>query len=211
MAELDHTGRMIAGGTVQRQLSLEVRLRDDATLDNFLALPTSQPLVSALQTQLDPAGEPFIYLYGPAGTGKSHLLQACCHAGAAETLYLPLSALRQYPAQDVLQGLERPDRVCIDDIHAVLGDAAWERALFTFYNDARQRGCRLVVAGNAAPRTLAVTLEDLRSRLSWGVVYQLAPAGDDDKAAILQFRAARRGLALSPAVANYIVRPHPAR
>jgi len=206
VAEVDTTGQDAAGQSrQQQQLSLAVHLRDDATLDNFLALPRVQPLVSALHTQLTPAGEAVIYLYGPAGTGKSHLLQASCHVAAAATLYLPLAELRHYPAADVLQGVERLDRVCLDDIHAVLGDANWELALFNLYNSARQQGCRLVVAGDAAPRALAVHLADLRSRLSWGIVYQLAPGNDADKAAILQFRASRRGLTLSPAVASYIV------
>jgi DnaA family protein len=62
-----------------------------------------------------------------------------------------------------------------------------------------------VIAGNAAPRALAVELADLRSRLSGGIVYRLAQPGDEDKAAILQFRAARRGLTLSNGVARYIV------
>jgi DnaA family protein len=120
-------------------------------------------------------------------------------------LYLPLAQLREYPPADVLQGVERVDRLCLDDVHAVLGDADWELALFNLYNSARQRGCRLVVAGDAAPRALAVNLADLRSRLSWGIVYQLVEGDDEDKSAILQFRAQRRGLSLSPAVASYIV------
>jgi DnaA family protein len=194
-----------AGHPRQHQLSLAVHLRDDATLDNFLALPRVQPLLSALQTQLEPTGEAVIYLYGPAGSGKSHLLQASCHVAATETLYLPLAELRQYPAAEVLQGVEHVDRVCIDDIHAVLGDANWELALFNLYNSAREQGCRLVVAGSAAPRSLAVNLADLRSRLSWGIVYQLTPGDDADKAAILQFRATRRGLTLPAGVASYIV------
>ena len=191
--------------SLEHQLSLEVRLRDDATLDNFLALPKTQPLMGALQTQLDPDGESVIYLYGPAGTGKSHLLQASCHEPGVETIYLPLSDLRQYAALDVLQGVGNADRVCIDDIHVVLGDVHWEQALFNLYNEARQRGCRLIVAADAAPRALTVNMEDLRSRLSWGIVYQLAQPEDHDKEAILQFRASRRGLTLSSSVASYIV------
>jgi DnaA family protein len=205
MAEIDLRLKAGAEHTRHPQLSLEVHLRDDATLDNFLALPKVQPLVAALQSQMDPAGEAVIYLYGPPGTGKSHLLQASCHVPGVEAVYLPLSELKQYAAQDVLQGVENLDRVCIDDIHVVLGDPNWEQALFNLYNDARQRGCRLVVAAEAAPRALAVNLEDLRSRLSWGIVYQLAQAEDHDKAAILQFRASRRGLSLTPSVASYIV------
>ena len=205
MAELETAAGKATEALRQRQLPLEVRLRDDATLDNFLALSSVEPLLEALQAQLGPDGEAIIYLYGPAGTGKSHLLQAAAQVGSVETLYLPLADLRQYPPADVLQGIEYADRVCLDDIQSVLGDAAWELALFNFYNQARQQGCKLVVAADAAPRVLAVGLEDLRSRLAWGIVYQLAQVSDEDKAIILNFRAARRGLSLPSGVASFIV------
>lgn len=204
MAEVD-SATVAAGISRQRQLSLAVHLRDDATLDNFLALPRVEPLLCVLRDQLAPDGEAAVYLYGPPGTGKSHLLQASCHAAAANAVYLPLAELRQYPAGDVLQGVEHLGRVCLDDIHTIAGDPEWELALFDFYNRARQHGCRLLVAADAAPRVLPVNLADLRSRLSWGIVYQLEACGDEEKADILQFRAQRRGLALSPAVASYIV------
>lgn len=194
-----------AGTPRQHQLPLEVRLRDEATLDNFLALASVEPLVDALQAQSGPDGEAVIYVYGPAGTGKSHLLQAAAQLGGAETLYLPLAELRQYPPEEVLQGVENAQRVCLDDMQSVLGDPAWERALFNFYNLARQQGCKLLVAADAAPRVLAVGLEDLRSRLSWGIVYQLVQGSDEEKAKILSFRAARRGMSLSPGVASFIV------
>lgn len=205
MAEVDANGEMPTGGSIAAQLPLEVRLRDDATLDNFLARPVMAPLVHALQEQLQPAGEPIVYLYGPAGVGKSHLLQASCHVAGGDSLYLPLQELREYQPRDVLQGVEALDRVCLDDIQSVLGDAAWELALFDFYNRARQRGCRLLLTADAAPRALAVDLPDLRSRLSWGVVFQMVEADDEEKAAILQFRAARRGMSLSDSVARFIV------
>jgi DnaA family protein len=203
VAELDFSGERAVSR--HPQLPLAIQLRDDATFANFLALPKVEPLLRALRSQADSDGEPVIYLYGPAGSGKSHLLQACCHESADAAVYLPLAQLREYPAEDVLQDVAQLGRVCLDDIHAVLGDARWEAALFTLYNTARVRGCRLVVAGNAAPRALAMNLADLRSRLSWGIVYQLEQGGDADKAAILQFRAQRRGFNLSAGVATYIV------
>lgn len=202
MAELGHDNGAKAE---QQQLPLKVQLRDDATLDNFLALSDSQALVDALHCQPGDEGEPIIYLYGPPGSGKSHLLQAACHLGGAGTLYLPLSDLVQYSAAEVLQGAQHADRICIDDINAVLGIATWERELFNLINVARENGCRLVLSGLAAPRALPVALEDLRSRLSWGIVYRLHEGDDKDKAMILQFRADRRGIALPQAVANYIV------
>lgn len=190
----------------QRQLPLPVQLRDEATFENFLPAPATLPLVAALQAQAAGSGESMIYIYGPEGVGKSHLLQAGCHlAGAGGALYLPLGELADHGPDEVVQGVEELDLVCLDDVDRVLGRADWELALFHLCNRARQRGCALLVAGNAAPRALGVDLPDLRSRLAWGIVYQLAQAGDEEKIAILQFRARRRGLSLSREVCSYLV------
>ena len=187
------------------QLPLQVRLRDEATLANFLATAAMKPLLGALRAQATGSGDAVIYLHGPRGSGKSHLLQASCHLAGRDAQYLPLAELAGYPARDVLQGMESLQLVCLDDLHAVLGREDWELALFNLYNGAREQGCRLLLAAEAAPRALALGLEDLRSRLAWGGVFQLNPASDEQKAAILVFRAAQRGIALGPEVANYIV------
>lgn len=186
-------------------MPLPVQLRDEATLDNFLALPATAALLGVLRAQAGGAGESIIYLYGAAGSGKSHLLQASCHLSGASAMYLPLAELSAYCPEEVLQGIELLDLVCLDDVHRVLGRPDWEMALFNLYNRARQHDCRLLIAGNAAPRALAVELADLRSRLAWGIVFQLPAAGDEERVAILQFRAARRGLTLTNEVASYIV------
>ncbi|MEH6582405.1 MAG: DnaA regulatory inactivator Hda [Halioglobus sp.] len=200
---------MTSGGLAQRQLALNIQLRDDATLDNFLCAPSEEALMPALRAQLGPEGEPIIYLFGPDDTGKSHLLQACCHLAGSAALYLPLAELVSYPPDDVLQGIESMSLVCLDDVHSVLGNADWELALFHLINRARQSGCRLLLSGIAAPRVLAIDLPDLRSRLSWGVVYQLAAGEDESRQAIMVFRAGRRGLDMPAEVASYIVNRAP--
>lgn len=188
-----------------RQLPLPVRLKDEATFDNYLPQQATQALIGALLAQTAGAGEAIIYLFGGAGSGKSHLLQASCHHAAGNAIYLPLSELMHYEPAEVLQGIEALDLVCLDDVDRVLQRDDWELALFDLCNRAREQGCKLLVAGNAAPRALAVNLPDLRSRLAWGIVYQLRDAQDEEKIAILQFRAARRGLSLSREVCSYIV------
>ncbi len=72
------------------QLPLGVGLRDDATFANFHPGP-SATLVACLKHQLDESGEPFLYLWGSDGVGRSHLLQAACHAASDQdrrALYL---------------------------------------------------------------------------------------------------------------------------
>jgi len=198
-----------SGKRRQHQLTLEVQLRDDATLDNFLPLADDSVVIEALRQQILASGEPVIFLYGPKGSGKSHLLQASCHLAGAGALYLPLAELAHYSPDEVLQGVEAMDLVCLDDIEAVLGNPDWEAALFNFYNRAQQANCALQLAADAAPRSLSVELPDLRSRLSWGVVFQLGQGGDEEKAEILAFRARRRGLTLPADVATYIVNRSP--
>jgi DnaA family protein len=188
-----------------RQLALNMQLRDDATLESFLALPSQAPLLAALRQQLEPGGEPLLLLHGAGDTGKSHLLQAACHLAGNAGCYLPLADFREFPPADVLQGLEQMQLVCLDDIKAVLGDRDWELALFHFFNRARDRGCCLLVSASAAPRLLDVGLPDLHSRLSWGLVFQLPLPDDQRRQAILQFRAQRRGLQLPPEVSRFLV------
>ncbi len=189
----------------QQQLTLNVQLRDDATLGNFLCPESAKALFKALEDQPGPRGEPIIYLYGPEDTGKSHLLQGACHmAGSIPALYLPLSELSHYSPDEVLLGVESMGLVCLDDIHAVMGNDQWEQALFHFFNRAREQSCRLLVSANSSPRTLQLKLADLQSRLSWGLVFQLEALNDDDRKSILRFRALRRGLEMSAEVASYI-------
>ncbi len=196
-------------GQAQQQLALEIRLRDDATFDNFFTTSPNEVVVNALSHWDAPSSEPVMYLHGAEGSGKTHLLQASCHQFDADALYLPLGELSHFQPQDVLQGVESMALLCLDDLQRVSGVSEWEEALFNLYNRARQSGCRLLLAADTAPRKLPVSLPDLASRLSWGVVYQLAEANDEEKAQILRFRAGRRGMTLSPEAAAYIVHRAP--
>ncbi len=164
----------------QHQLTLPVYLRDDATMDNFLPVAGSEAARAALGELLGGGGERIILLHGPSGSGKSHLLQACCHSAGEHALYLPLGELASYPADQVLEGIDAMQLLCLDDLQAILGKADWETALFNLYNRARESGQSLILAANAPPRQLPVALADLQSRLSWAVVFQL-PAIDDDR------------------------------
>ena len=191
---------------VYPQLPLGIGLKDSATFDNFY--PAGNEI--ALQS-LQQGNDRMVYLWGPAGSGKSHLLQAACHATAAEGLspvYLPLQELITF-SPELLQGLEQQALIAIDDIQVITGLAEWEEALFHLYNRVRDRGRRLVVSASVAPAGLALTLPDLTSRLGWGPVFQLASLSDTDKRAALQLRARRRGLDMSNDVADYLLRRCP--
>lgn len=95
-----------------------------------------------------------------------------------------------------------PSLVISDDVER-LDDAA-QVALFNRINEAREGGPGVLATGNAPPSQLALR-EDLRSRLGWGLVYQLQPLTDADKADYLHAESARRGLALGDGVIAYLL------
>lgn len=197
-----------------QQLSLSVNLNDDATFDNFYAPAQTHNamVVQGLRAQLDGSGEAFVYLWGAPGCGLTHLLQAACHQAQSAGMsvqYLPLRDLVGYAPDELFAGLDSVDLVCLDCLPSVAGRPDWERAIFHLYNQLRDQGRRLLVAAEHSPRELALTLEDLRSRLQWGLTYQVHSLSDEDKQQALQMRARARGLELSDEVAQYITQRLP--
>jgi DnaA family protein len=191
---------------MHRQLQLSLNLRDDAIFDNF-HIDENDQIVRALISFLTTRAEQFIYCYGESGSGRTHLLQACCHLAREQgktAFYLSLSQHTDFSA-DILRELEQYEVVCIDDVDAIVGDSAWEEALFHFYNRARDNGTVLLVSAQSVPRQLNCLLPDLQSRLSWGVVLEIKNLPDSGKIQALQMRADLRGFHLSDEVAQYLV------
>ncbi len=186
------------------QLPLRIGLRDGATFANFHPGPNAEALF-ALERRL----EPFLFLWSGPGGGRSHLLQAACHAAADEgAAYLPLAELAPM-GPEMLEGLESMALIAVDDVQAVAGDTAWEEGLFHLYNRVRDAGGRLIAAADAPPPALGLSLADLASRLAWGPVFQLRALDDEDKAAALQMRAGMRGMQLPDNVAAYLLKHAP--
>ncbi|MBS0286586.1 MAG: DnaA regulatory inactivator Hda [Proteobacteria bacterium] len=190
------------------QLPLSIALRDDCALDTFYA-GDNQHIVSHLSLIAKGQGEQFTYLWGKEGVGRSHLLQGVCHDAARFGLgavYLPLATLTHRAPLQLVEGLERLNIVCLDDIDAICGNSAWEEALFYLYNRLRSVNHRLLVAAQCPPAKLEMKLADLKSRLSWGVTYHLHPLNDEQLIGALQLRARQRGLELSDEVGLFLLR-----
>ena len=188
------------------QLPLGIRLRDSATFANYFP-GANLEVVTYLQQHGGMRGEQCAYLWGGAGTGKTHLLQAACHTVASRdeaTAYLPLSQAEEL-SPSILEGMAELSLVCIDDIEYIAGHDAWERALFHLYNHMRDAGTHLLITGKISPVSCGITLPDLASRLAWGMVFQLHPLGDEEKLQALQLRANARGMEMPGDVARYLL------
>lgn len=191
------------------QLHLPIELSREPSLAEYLPGANAEA-VAAVRGSADGTGEPFLYLWGPPETGKTHLLQAACLAAARAGRhghYIPLGT--PGISTDILEGLERLDLVALDDVHRIGGQPAWERAVFDLFNRLRERGRTLIVTAAAAPDGLDLGLADLASRLHWGPRYRLQPLGEADSERLLCESARQRGIPLRPEVTRYILTHHP--
>ena len=90
-----------------------------------------------------------------------------------------------------------------DDVHSLDNDA--QIALFNTYNQLKDNGETLVAAGLHAPTQMGLR-DDLATRLAWGLVYQLHPLNDAEKAIALKNHAKERGIKLPDDVIDYCLR-----
>jgi DnaA family protein len=185
------------------QLPLSVRLRDTARLTNFVP-GRNRELLEGLAGVVQ--GTPAVlWIWGPPGTGKTHLLQAACAAvaergGSASYLDLAESAEPGW-----LEGCESLDLVCLDGLDAVANRARWSEAVFRLHTLMQDTAASLVVATTAPPAAVTFHLPDLRSRLLAAPVHQLHELDEAGQVEALKRRAMQRGLELSTDGALYLV------
>ena len=188
--------------TFMGQMALPLKLADHAVFDSFVAAGNEVPVAAMRDLASGGAGSAFIW--GAPATGKSHLLQAVCACVGDRSVYVPLRELG--PAgPTVVDGLDRREVVCIDDVDAVAGDDDWEIGLFNLYNNLQARAGTMLVASTAAPRETGIRLADLESRLMQLPAYRLESLRDAGRVEALKLRAELRGLELPDDTARYLL------
>lgn len=198
---------MFAAGKISNQLPLAINLNDEATFSGF-CWNGNEILREQLFGALSGNERQLFYLWGEEGSGKSHILQACCqYAGssAKSAIYLPIKLLTECGHQ-ILEGIEEHFLICLDDIDVIAGNKEFEEAIFHLYNKIRDIGLSvLIMTSKFAPNASQILLPDLRSRLAWGTAWHLKELADEDKAKTLQYLANKRGFNLSIPVCKYLL------
>jgi len=183
-----------------KQLALDLAGPARLTLDNFITGVNGELLDHLKRLAARRAREQCTYVWGRAGSGRSHLLQATVaglQQAGASAVYLACAG------DTLVEGdLERMDCVALDDVDR-LGDAG-QAAAFELFNALRERGGMLLAAAAVPPAQLALRV-DLATRLAWGLVFQVHALTDEAKARALAEHAVSRGFRLAPEVSDFLL------
>jgi DnaA family protein len=191
---------MAAGGG---QLTLPFPINQRCVFGNFLPGANGE-LLERLQSLPDEQGFAGLWLWGAAGNGVSHLLQASCQDYAERgrrVAYLPLA--RVGPHAEILDGMEGCDLVVLDDVESWASQPPLEAALVGLYQSLFAHDRQLLVGAAAPVAESGFGLADLRSRLAGLAAYHVQALDDDGKAHLLRSLAGDRGLELGDAVLHF--------
>ncbi len=207
--------------SLPRQIALDLGHTPKPTLDNFIATG-NENLIAVLkdiqrswqqaqnnQTASN-ADSKMIHLWGASGSGRTHLLSAlqlqASELGINAYLLNHESSMDEWRAcADVLiQNNQAPGLLCVDDIDHLSEFA--QGALFRLHNLIREASQQYLITTSLAAASHLQIREDLKTRLVWGLVFQMHALSDSEKLQALEQAAAERGLQISSEVAPWLLK-----
>jgi len=190
---------------VQKQLPLQFEFQSNQNFSTFY--PGSNEEVINHLRHIFINDEQQIFLWGDAGTGKSHLLQAVSQESNRQnkTSFYFSFAEHQLPDPDMLSGLENFDIVCFDNIDRIAENSEWEHAFFNFFNLHRDANKKLVLSALCPPKFLSIQLPDLKTRMNWGLTLQLATLSDEQQLSALIYKANDLGFEIPLNVGRFLM------
>jgi len=179
-----------------KQIPLAIGHQEPRRFDHFV-IGANAPVLAHL-SQLAP-GAPAVYLWGPSGTGKTHLLEAA--AGQAQQRggrvgWFDATHRAPWPIG------EPWSLVVFDDCDRF--DPAQQHAAFGLFVEATASGAPVLAAGQVPPIDLPLR-DDLRSRLGWGHVFAMRPLSEPEVRGALRQEADRRGVFLADEVMDFLL------
>lgn len=181
------------------QFVLDLAGPEPPSFENFVAGKNREAIAALVSLANGASAENGVLLWGAAGGGKSHLLRA------AAALARPLRPVLECPApRDVAAVVDMPKSLLLIVDGVDEADANAQGRLFTLLNQLAARAGQWIAAAAAPPARLPLR-DDLRTRLALGLVFEIAPLADDDKAKALETYAHERGFRLSADVIAYLL------
>ena len=187
--------------------------------DNFIVGPSNRFAHGAAIAVSKTPGQVYnpLFLYGPPGVGKTHLLYAIANGirkknPEANIVYIKgdqftnelIAAIQSGKNIEFRSKYREADLFLIDDIQFIAGKESTQEEFFHTFNKLYEEHKQIVMTSDRKPSDM-LTLEDrLKTRFEWGLLADIQPPDYETRMAIIKNKAASLGLQLPDDVCNYI-------
>lgn len=187
------------------------------TFETFIVGSSNRLAFSAAQLVVEKPGVAYnpLFLYGPAGVGKTHLMWAIrneiaklqpditAHYITSETFTNEyVNAVRR--GEEFSNKYREVDLLFVDDMQFIAGKEKTQEEFFHTFNALHQNSKQIVLCSDRPPKEIPTLEERLRSRFEWGMVADINPPDLETRIAIVLNKAARQDIKLDDQVAEYI-------
>jgi chromosomal replication initiator protein len=209
----------VARASRQATASPAPAIKATNTFDNFIVGPENEMAHGASLAVAKEPGHYYnpLFIHGPTGLGKTHLMHAIAHSVYAANPQARIAYISSETfTNDFIQALQTGsvasfrrryrelDLLLIDDIHFLAGKESTQDEFFHTFNELHNNHKQVVLTSDRPASEIAKLQERLVSRFQWGMVCSIQAPGLETRIAILRKKAAARGLDLQPEIAEFI-------
>ena len=186
--------------------------------DNFIICDGNRAAYNFARRLADSSGtENLLYLYGPPGAGKTHLLMALgCALYGTDTSHIRYFSFKEvdrlyqgnYPPEEASKlatFFSNGRALLVDDIHLIPDNRHVRSELWQVFNDFYGAGRPIAIAGTLPPKELPHLDDHLVSRLLWGLVARMDVSDDESRRMIIGKLAADRQVRVPEDVVDYLL------
>jgi chromosomal replication initiator protein len=191
----------------------EFGLNPKYTFQNFIVGKGNELAHAAAQAVAERPGDAYnpLFIHGPVGLGKTHLVQAIGHAMLAKNPQTKIlygssekftneyvTSVKEGRAKEFKDRYRNVDLLIMDDIQFIGGKEGTQEEFFHTFNELHQQGKQVVLTSDRPPKQIPALEDRLRSRFEWGMAVDISSPDLETRSAILQAKCQEKGFPIPP-------------